>query len=60
MDRSMISKVVCVFLVAAVMMPVGRWVYPHISDALSGVQFETLEAVVSASLGFGLSGFFGS
>ena len=60
MDRSMISKVICVFLVAAVMMPVGRWVYPHISGALSGVQFETLEAVVSASLGFGLSGFFGS
>lgn len=59
MDRSMISKLLCVFLVAAVMMPVGRWVYPHISDALSGTQFETLEALVGASLSFGLSSLFG-
>lgn len=59
MDRSMISKVICVLLVAAVMLPVGRWVYPHLGDALSGTQFETLEAVVGASLGFGLSAFFG-
>ena len=59
MDRSMISKVICVFLVAAVMLPLGRWVYPHISEALSGTQFEALEAVVGASLGFGLSSFFG-
>lgn len=59
MDRSMVSKLICVLLVAAVLMPVGRWVYPHISDALSGIQFEALEAVVGASLGFGLSAFFG-
>ena len=59
MDRSMIRKVICVLLVAAVMLPVGRWVYPHISEALNGTQFEALEAVVGASLGFGLSAFFG-
>ena len=60
MDRSVLSKMLCVFLVAAVMMPAGRWFYPHISDALSGSQFETIEAIVGASLGFGLSAFFGS
>ncbi|MBS0245791.1 MAG: hypothetical protein JSR61_04155 [Proteobacteria bacterium] len=59
MDRSMVSKLICVLLIAAVLMPVGRWIYPHISDALSGTQFEALEAVVGASLGFGLSSFFG-
>ncbi|KQZ00605.1 hypothetical protein ASD45_06865 [Pseudolabrys sp. Root1462] len=59
MDRSMISKLICVVLVAAIMLPLGRWVYPHISQALNGTQFEALEAVVGASLGFGLSSFFG-
>lgn len=59
MDRSMTSKLVCVLLVAAIMMPAGRWIYPHISDALSGTQFETLEAVIGASLGFGISALFG-
>lgn len=55
----MTSKVICVFVVAAIMMPAGRWFYPHISDALSGTQFEALEAVVGASIGFGISAFFG-
>ena len=55
----MMSKMICVLLVAAVMMPVGRWVYPHISDALSGPQFEAIEALLSASLGFGISALFG-
>jgi hypothetical protein len=59
MDRSMISKLICVVLVAAIMLPLGRWVYPHISQALNGTQFEALEAVVGASLGIGLSSFFG-
>jgi hypothetical protein len=59
MDRSMISKLICVVVVAAIMLPLGRWVYPHISQALNGTQFEALEAVVGASLGFGLSSFFG-
>lgn len=59
MGRSMISKLVCVLVVAAIMMPAGRWFYPHISDALSGTQFEAIEAVVGASLGFGISAFFG-
>ena len=55
----MISKVICVLLVAAVMLPFGRWVYPHISEALSGPQFEAIEAVVGASLGLGLSALLG-
>jgi hypothetical protein len=59
MDRSMISKLICVVVVAAIMLPLGRWVYPHISQALNGTQFEALEAVVGASLGIGLSSFFG-
>lgn len=59
MDRSMTSKLICVLVIAAIMLPAGRWVYPHISDALSGTQFEALEAVVGASLGFGISALFG-
>jgi len=55
----MTSKLICVLVVAAIMLPAGRWFYPHISDALSGTQFEALEAVVGASLGFGISALFG-
>ena len=53
-DRAMIMKLVCVALVAAVMLPAGSYLYPYVDGALSGTQFQALEAVVSTSLGFGI------
>ncbi|HVZ54086.1 MAG TPA: hypothetical protein VG986_19105 [Pseudolabrys sp.] len=58
-DRSLVTKVMCVALVAAVMMPAGRALFPYVSHELDGTQFQALEAVVSATLGFGIYAFFG-
>ena len=45
----------CVALVATVMMPVGQMLFPYVSHVLSDTQFQAIEAVFSATLGFGLS-----
>jgi hypothetical protein len=58
-DRKLMVKLLCVGLVAAVMLPAGSLLFPHVSDALSGVQFHALEAVLSTTLGFGLSALLG-
>jgi hypothetical protein len=36
------------------MMPVGRELYPHVSDLLDMLQFDAIEAVVSATVGFAI------
>ncbi len=58
-DRPFIAKLLCIGLVAAIMLPVGRLLFPYVSAELSRVQFQALEAVVSATLGFGIYGVFG-
>ena len=58
-DRKVISRLICVGLVAAVMLPVGHMLFPYVSHVLSGMQFQAIEAVVSATLGFGISAIFG-
>jgi hypothetical protein len=54
-DRRLLLKLLCVGLVAAVMLPAGHLLYPYVSDVLSGVQFKAIEAVLGATVGFGLS-----
>ena len=54
-DRKVISRLICVGLVAAVMLPAGHMLFPYVSHVLSGMQFQAIEAVVSAAVGFGLS-----
>lgn len=58
-DRPILIKLLCVALVAAVMLPVGHVLFPYVSDQLSGIQFKTIEAVVSATFGFGIYSVFG-
>lgn len=58
-DRSLVTKLMCVALVAAVMMPAGNALFPYVSHELDGTQFQALEAVVSATLGFGIYALFG-
>ncbi len=58
-DRPFIAKLLCIALVAGVMLPVGRMLFPYVSAELSQMQFQAIEAVVSASLGFGIYGIFG-
>jgi hypothetical protein len=54
-DRTLVVKIMCVALVATVMMPVGQVLFPYVSHVLSDTQFRVVEAVFSATLGFGLS-----
>jgi hypothetical protein len=41
-------------MVAVVMLPLGRLLFPYIDGQLSGMQFHALEAVLSTTLGFGI------
>jgi hypothetical protein len=58
-DRATMVKLLCVAVVAAVMMPAGHVLFPYVSDVLSGTQFQAIEAVVGATVGFGLSAIVG-
>ena len=53
-DRTTLMRLLCVALVAGVMLPVGTAVFPYVSHALDGTQFQALEAVFTATVGFGL------
>jgi hypothetical protein len=58
-NRAFVAKLLCVAVVAAVMLPLGRLLFPYVSADLSQMQFQTLEAVVSAAVGVGIYGIFG-
>ena len=58
-DKGMMTKLLCVGLVAAIMFPAGHLAFPYLSGLLSGAQFHTIEAVVSATAGFGISALLG-
>ena len=49
-----VERLLCVALVASIMIPVGRMIFPYIDDILGGLEFNAIEAVVSATLGFGI------
>jgi hypothetical protein len=57
-DQALITRILCVIMVAAVMLPAGGMLFPYVSHILSGIQFQAIEAVISASLGFGISAIF--
>jgi hypothetical protein len=50
----LVSKLLCVALVASVMMPVGREVYPYVAGMIDALGFDAVEAVVSATVGFAI------
>jgi hypothetical protein len=58
-DKAVLTKLLYVAFVATLMLPVGHILFPYVSDELSGIQFQAIEAVVSASLGFGIYSIFG-
>ncbi len=58
-DRPFIAKLLCIGLVAAIMLPVGRLLFPYVSAELTRMQFQALEAVLGATIGFGIYGVFG-
>jgi hypothetical protein len=54
-DQALVTRLLCVIMVAAVMLPAGGMLFPYVSHMISGIQFQALEAVVSATLGFVIS-----
>lgn len=58
-DRALLMRLLCVALVAAVMIPLGNVVFPYVSSQLDGTQFQAIEAVLSATLGFGIHALIG-
>jgi hypothetical protein len=57
--RSLIAKLLCIGVVALIMLPAGALLFPYVSAELTRMQFHALEAVVSATVGFGISGVLG-
>jgi hypothetical protein len=53
-NTPLVNKLLCVAAVASVMLSLGRLVFPLIDGMIGTVQFDAIEAVVSATLGFGL------
>lgn len=45
-------KVLCAGFVAAFILPLGEYAYPHVESVLNGFTFDALEALLSASLGY--------
>ena len=58
-DRPLIVRLLCIAVVAAVMLPLGRLLFPYVSADLSRMQFQAIEAVIGATLGFGNYGVLG-
>jgi hypothetical protein len=58
-DRALMIRLLCVAVIAAIMLPAGHLFFPYVSDVLSGTQFQAIEAVVGATMGFGLSAIIG-
>jgi hypothetical protein len=50
----LIAKLLCVALIASIMMPLGREIYPYLQGMMDALKFDTIEAVVSATVGFAL------
>jgi len=59
LDRVTLMRLLCVALVATLMLPLGQALFPYVSHELTGIQFQAIEAVVSATLGFGISSILG-
>jgi hypothetical protein len=58
-DRAILARLLYVVLVAVIMLPVGSVLFPYVSHELTDMQFQAIEAVVSATLGFGIYSIFG-
>jgi hypothetical protein len=54
LDEALLTKLLCVGFVAAFMLPFGVSCSPMSASELSGIEFQAIEAVASATLAFGI------
>jgi hypothetical protein len=57
--KSTLRRLLWVGLIAAFTLPVGEIIFPFVADEIGDLWFATIEATVSATLGFGLFEMFG-
>jgi hypothetical protein len=50
----LLTKLVCVGAIAIIMLPVGGMLFPLVSGVMGSLVFNSVEALVSAGLGYGL------
>ena len=48
------ARLACVGVVVCVVFPLGQMVFPAMADAIGAFPFTAVEAVVTATLGYGL------
>jgi hypothetical protein len=58
-NKDLLTKLLYVAFVASIMLPMGRILFPYVNHELTGMQFQAIEAVVSATVGFGIYSIFG-
>jgi hypothetical protein len=54
----MVLKILCAAFVGCLVLPLGGMLFPYLD--VPAMTFNVIEAVVSATLGFGIAGFLGS
>ena len=54
LSKPLVLKLMCVALVASLVFPVGRMIYPYVAHDIGDVPFGAIQAVFSATLGFGI------
>ena len=50
----LLTRLLCVALVASIMMPLGREIYPYLESMMGTLKFDAVEAVLSATIGYAL------
>jgi hypothetical protein len=59
-SNPLVTKLLCVALVVCLVIPAGRAAFPVLAGSIDRLEFSAIEAVTSATLGFGLyAAFFG-
>jgi hypothetical protein len=54
MHHPLLTQALCVALIAALMMPIGRALFPYVGAETGALPFDAIEAVVTATLGYGV------
>ena len=54
MHHPLLIRALCVALIAALMLPIGRALFPYVAQEIGALPFDTIEAVVTATLGYGV------
>ena len=54
LHHPLLTQALCVALIAAPMMPIGRALFPYLGAEIGALPFDAIAAVVTATLGYGV------